>query len=104
MLYLVIIGMNNGLYSTKSNIEEVKKGKNLFDISEKYMTHESIQSSFNIKFKTDSELLKFHGGQGCPRVAMDEHNGDIKRASSVEFLYKNIFDELLSLEVMKALG
>ena len=94
---------HEGLYNMRSNIEEIKKGRNLFDISEKYMNHEPIKSAFDIEFSTKDELLKFHGGQGCPRVAIDEHNGNIKKASSVEFLYKNIFDELLSLEVMKAI-
>jgi len=94
---------HEGLYNMKPNLDRVKNGENLFDIAIDSISHEPFLLSDDIEFRTKSRLLKFHGGQGCPRVAMDENNGNVNIASSAEFLYKNIYNELLSLEIMKAI-
>jgi hypothetical protein len=81
---------------------------NLIDIANRrYQGYEQQLLGPNLSFgrKKDSVdyALGLHGGTGCPITAHMEHGELGHVASSVDRLYKPIFDEILSLETQRRL-
>jgi sulfatase maturation enzyme AslB (radical SAM superfamily) len=92
---------HEGLFRMKPNLDRITQGENMFDIVNEYYQHDrELLHGTNIEFK-EGKRLKLHGGQGCPRLARMENNGNLGTAASTSTLYNAIYEELLSLETMR---
>lgn len=95
---------HEGLYELEDNVARINAGENLFDIAKGYFgdQHQKLFST-NIEFAQD-DVLAWHGGQGCPRLAMDENDGKLGKASSTEALYLDIYKDMLALEAERQIA
>jgi hypothetical protein len=92
------------LYAMRPNRDRIQQGENLFEVAnEPYQAERDLLLGPNIRFE-DNNILMWHGGQGCPRLARAENNGHLGVAASTSRLYLAIYEELLALESMRQLA
>jgi len=92
------------LYDMRPNRDRIQAGENVFDVvNEPYYDQRDLLLGPNIQFGQNS-ILRWHGGQGCPRLARAENNGRLGVAASTARLYLAIYEELLALETMRQLA
>lgn len=98
-----VAACHEGLYAMKHNMKRVLAGENVFDIAnEVYKGKEHLLETENMDFgKVRKDLLKNHGGTGCPILARLENNGNMGYASSTSQIYDAIFEEILALEALR---
>jgi|688.fasta_scaffold00063_51 sulfatase maturation enzyme AslB (radical SAM superfamily) len=93
------------LFSLKSNINEIKNGKNIIDLVNKM--HEKdlpFYNGMNYFGKKNFNYLMLHGGLGCPRIRKSENKNWKNKLGSTLNFYSAFIDELLALECLRLIN
>ncbi|MCB9812953.1 MAG: radical SAM protein [Pseudomonadales bacterium] len=102
-----VANCHQGLYDLKDNRDRIFEGENMFDVVlDQYENKIEKLLASNISYENKnlkSDILRYHGGAGCPRLAQKENNNELGHVASTSWLYEQIFEELLSLETKRQL-
>lgn len=100
----------NGVFNCHHDLSENTDGQvteedNLFDaVLGKYKGKSHLLSVDNMRIPDDLLWLKYHGIAGCPRLSQLENNQEMGHLSSAAKIYRDIADEVLSLETMRQIN
>jgi hypothetical protein len=103
-----VANCHQGLYDLKNNLDRIFDGENMFDVVlDQYENKSEKLLASNISYENKdvkTDILRYHGGAGCPRLAQKENNNELGHVASTSWFYEQIFEELLCLEAKRQLA